>query len=96
MSFPGGTELLLVLAVVMLLFGAKKVPELARSMGRAGKEFKSGLKDGEVQTAIEGPCPFCKTEIPVESQFCPGCAKSADEVVQARALALSENKPSKV
>lgn len=92
MSFPGGTEVLLVLAVVMLLFGAKKVPELARSMGRAGKEFKSGLKEGEAQTPIEGPCPSCKTEIPAESKFCPGCAKSADEIVQARALSLSENK----
>jgi sec-independent protein translocase protein TatA len=40
MGFPGGTELLLILVVVMLLFGAKKLPELARSMGRAGKEFK--------------------------------------------------------
>lgn len=92
MSFPGGTELLLVLAVVMLLFGAKKVPELARSMGRAGKEFKSGLKDGETATPIEGPCPNCKTEIPAEAQFCPGCAKSADEIVMARANAVSETK----
>ncbi|MCA1705310.1 MAG: twin-arginine translocase TatA/TatE family subunit, partial [Actinobacteria bacterium] len=43
---PGGIEMLLVLGVVMLLFGAKKLPELARSMGQAGKEFKSGMKEG--------------------------------------------------
>ena len=41
----GGPELLIVLVVVLLIFGSKKVPELARSLGRAQKEFKDGLKD---------------------------------------------------
>jgi sec-independent protein translocase protein TatA len=39
----GGPEMLIVLAVVLLMFGAKKVPELARSLGKAQKEFKDGL-----------------------------------------------------
>ncbi len=38
----GATELLIVLAVVMLLFGAKKVPDLARSLGQAKREFEHG------------------------------------------------------
>jgi sec-independent protein translocase protein TatA len=42
----GGPELLIVLAVVMLLFGAKKVPELARSVGQAQREFKEGTREG--------------------------------------------------
>jgi sec-independent protein translocase protein TatA len=42
----GGPELLIVLAVVLLVFGSKKVPELARSLGRAQKEFKDGVKEG--------------------------------------------------
>jgi sec-independent protein translocase protein TatA len=41
----GGPELIIVLVVVLLIFGSKKVPELARSLGRAQKEFKDGLKD---------------------------------------------------
>jgi len=41
----GGPEMLIVLAVVMLMFGAKKVPELARSLGKAQREFKDGLRD---------------------------------------------------
>ena len=41
----GGPELLIVLVVVMLLFGSKKVPELARSFGKAQREFKEGLSD---------------------------------------------------
>lgn len=87
MSFPGGTEMLIVLAVVMLLFGAKKVPELARSMGRAGKEFKSGLKEGAPEKRVEGPCPFCEKDVPASAEFCPGCGKSADEIMSARTAA---------
>jgi len=41
----GPVELLIVLAVVLLLFGSKKLPELAKGMGQAAKEFKSGLND---------------------------------------------------
>ena len=42
----GGPEMLIVLVVVMLLFGAKKVPELARSLGKAQREFKDGMNEG--------------------------------------------------
>jgi sec-independent protein translocase protein TatA len=41
----GAPELLIILAVVLLLFGSKKLPELARSMGRATKEFRKGIRD---------------------------------------------------
>lgn len=37
--------MLIVLVVVLLMFGSKKVPELARSLGKAQKEFKDGLSD---------------------------------------------------
>lgn len=39
-------ELLIVAAVVLLLFGGAKIPQLARSLGRAQKEFKEGLHEG--------------------------------------------------
>ncbi|HVL38950.1 MAG TPA: twin-arginine translocase TatA/TatE family subunit [Fimbriimonadaceae bacterium] len=90
MSLPGGTELLLILAVVMLLFGAKKLPELARSMGRAGTEFKSGLKEGAAEQVVEGPCPFCETPVAADSKFCPGCARSAEDIIAARPAPLSK------
>lgn len=89
MSFPGGMEMLLVLSVVMLLFGAKKLPELARSMGRAGREFKTGLKDGE-SASIDGPCPFCEVAIPEDAKFCPGCAKRSSEIISARIRAVPQ------
>jgi sec-independent protein translocase protein TatA len=42
----GLPELLIVLALVLLLFGAKKLPDLARSLGKSTKEFKQGMKEG--------------------------------------------------
>jgi sec-independent protein translocase protein TatA len=45
---PGPTEWLIVGAVVLLLFGAKKLPDLARSLGRSSSEFKKGMHEGGV------------------------------------------------
>ncbi len=47
----GPVELLIVLAVVLLLFGSKKLPELAKGMGQAAKEFRSGLHDEDPPAA---------------------------------------------
>lgn len=41
----GTMELLVILAVVLLIFGATRLPKLARSAGKAPKEFKAGLAD---------------------------------------------------
>jgi sec-independent protein translocase protein TatA len=43
----GVPELLIILAIVLLVFGSKKVPELARSLGRATKEFKKGTQEDD-------------------------------------------------
>jgi sec-independent protein translocase protein TatA len=42
----GPTELLVILLIVMLLFGASRLPKLARSLGESSKEFKKGLAEG--------------------------------------------------
>ncbi len=81
----GPGELIPILLILLLLFGATRLPRLARSMGQAGKEFKEGLKEGYKEEPVEGPCPFCGVEIAPESKFCPGCAKSADDIVAERA-----------
>jgi sec-independent protein translocase protein TatA len=41
-----GPELIIILIVVLLLFGAAKLPQLARSLGASAKEFKKGVEDG--------------------------------------------------
>ena len=52
---PGGPEWIIILVIILLLFGAKKLPELARSLGKSTKEFKSGLKEGERLDEDETP-----------------------------------------
>ena len=51
MGLPGGQELLIILAIVVLLFGAKKIPELAKGLGKGIKNFKAEMKDEGVETA---------------------------------------------
>jgi sec-independent protein translocase protein TatA len=43
----GPTEIILILAVVLLLFGGKKIPELMNGIGKGVKSFKNGMKDDE-------------------------------------------------
>lgn len=49
----GGPELLIVLVVVLVLFGGSKLPKLARSLGQAQNEFKTGLKEGAAKDEEE-------------------------------------------
>lgn len=51
--FPKGSEWILILVVVILLFGARKLPELARSLGASAKEFRKGISEGSQETAEE-------------------------------------------
>jgi sec-independent protein translocase protein TatA len=54
-GMSGGLELLLVLLAILLLFGAKRLPELARSLGRSLSEFKRGREEGAESRPAEKP-----------------------------------------
>ncbi len=47
MGMPSMPELLIILAIVVLLFGAKKIPELAKGMGSGIRNFKKAMKEDE-------------------------------------------------
>lgn len=54
LALPGPTELYVILLVVLLVFGARKLPELARAMGSSINQFKKGLKEEPLDSIEEG------------------------------------------
>ena len=49
----GAPELIIILVILLLLFGARRLPEIARSVGKSSKEFKAGMKEGASDEAQE-------------------------------------------
>ena len=45
LSMPGGPELIVIVLVVLLFFGAKRIPDLARGLGKGIREFKDATKE---------------------------------------------------
>ncbi len=46
----GSQELLIILAIVIILFGAKKIPDLAKGLGKGIKDFKKAVKEDEEES----------------------------------------------
>jgi sec-independent protein translocase protein TatA len=59
----GAQELLLILLVLLLLFGAKKIPEIARGLGKSVSEFKKGMRELENEVKKEEPTPEDKKKL---------------------------------
>lgn len=65
----GTTEIVLILAVILIFFGAKKIPELARGLGRGIREFKDAtkeIKDEVEEAAREKPSTTHTTAAPAK------------------------------
>jgi sec-independent protein translocase protein TatA len=59
-----GPDMIVILLIVLLLFGSKKLPELARGMGRAVKEFGAARDDIEKGLSQSGPSGVAPAELP--------------------------------
>ncbi len=55
LAFLQGPELLVILAILLILFGGAKLPQLARSVGSAQREFKKGLSGDDSDAAEDKP-----------------------------------------
>src|SRR5690625_1219193 len=51
MQMPGGFELVIIVLVILLLFGAKRIPELARGLGQGMQEFRKASDDRKKENA---------------------------------------------
>lgn len=75
---PGGYEWLIIIAVLLLLFGAKKLPEMARSVGQSARVFKGemkGLKDDDARSR--------QAEEPKPAQELPAAAPAPQQTAPA-------------
>jgi len=59
LAMLGSTEMIIIAVVVLVLFGAKKVPELMKGVGTGIKEFKRASRDvqDEIQRSVDEPTP---------------------------------------
>lgn len=87
-GLPGGPELLIVLFVLVLLFGANKIPKLARSTGQAMGEFKrgreelenelqEGAEDGDSDADVSNTEPATDSESATDSETTADTEKSS-------------------
>ncbi len=58
----GAGEIIVIVVVLIVLFGARKLPELARSIGASAKEFRKGIEEGateerEEEAGVDEPAP---------------------------------------
>jgi sec-independent protein translocase protein TatA len=70
MGMPSGTELLLIFGIIVLLFGAKKIPDLAKGLGKGIKNFKQEMKEVD-EVDVEAPKKVEKSEEVASSEEAP-------------------------
>ena len=70
MGMPSGTELLIIFGIIVLLFGAKKIPDLAKGLGKGIKNFKAEMKDTD-EVEVETPKKVEKSDEVASSDETP-------------------------
>jgi sec-independent protein translocase protein TatA len=83
----GTQELLVILVIALVLFGANRLPQIARSLGSSMKEFKKGINEGQQEDTgavtsspdrgspppIPPTCPQCHSTLAPDWTHCPHC-----------------------
>jgi len=91
----GSQELLVILVIVLVLFGANRLPQLARSLGSSLKEFKKGIDEGQAKEARVRPpsaereapppgertCRQCKNALAPDWAHCPRCGTAVTQEI---------------
>jgi sec-independent protein translocase protein TatA len=94
----GSQELLVILVIVLVLFGANRLPQLARSLGSSLKEFKRGIdeghaKEGRVNASSaaapsERICAQCGSVLAPDWTHCPRCGAAVTQEPNAKSQGI--------
>ena len=85
----GATELIIIVLIVLIFFGSKKIPELAAGLGKGMREFRKATRDiqedqEESVAELKGPktdtmaCIYSNSRVATDARFCPSCGKSLE------------------
>jgi sec-independent protein translocase protein TatA len=80
----GAPELVIALVVILLLFGAKRIPELARGLGSGVREFKAGTKEGQLEDKKEKDEGDATAEAKSEAKADDDATAEAEKAEQKR------------
>jgi sec-independent protein translocase protein TatA len=84
----GMPELIVILVIALLVFGAGRLPEIGKSLGKAIKGFKEATERSEPEPKdakgeVPGPapksCPHCGKGVQADAAFCSSCGKKVSE-----------------
>jgi sec-independent protein translocase protein TatA len=84
----GGTELIIALVIILLLFGAKRIPELARGLGSGVREFRAGTRGEGVEEKDEEK----KDEELTSGEKSPEAEAKTDEDAAARSEKVEQKR----
>jgi len=71
LAFAGPETIMVVALVALVVFGGSKIPELARSLGKAKGEFQKGLSDNDPPSKDEAPAPAAQAQAPAAAAPAP-------------------------
>src|SRR5438270_13218504 len=81
--FNSPQEWILVILVVFLLFGATRLPQLAKSLGQTRKAFKDGMREAEEEEAAEQRAKLASKSVSTEAAPAPQITHMSDEELMA-------------
>jgi len=82
----GGTEILLIVVALVLLFGASRLPQLARSIGQSRKAFKESMREGGEDDSTDKPAQIAS------SATTPNVSSFTDEEILAEMQRRTESR----
>ena len=88
----GFPELMIILVIIMIIFGAGKLPEIGNAFGKSIKNFKSSMKEAEEESADSSTDTASANNAETSATPNPDAAKKEEEMIDEAAAEIKENR----